>query len=59
MEISKVVPELIRRFSFTLVDPNAELRMENVWFVKQKNINCYITAREKVGEPSVALSWGT
>ncbi len=43
MEISKVVPELLRRFNFTLVDPNAEIEMENVWFVKQKNINCYVS----------------
>ncbi|KIX05577.1 uncharacterized protein Z518_06449 [Rhinocladiella mackenziei CBS 650.93] len=45
MEMSKVVPELIRRFDFTLADPHAEIQMENVWFVKQKNLNCYVSTR--------------
>jgi cytochrome P450 len=45
MEISKIVPELIRRFNFTLTDPHVEIKMENVWFVKQKNIYCRVAGR--------------
>lgn len=38
MEMSKLVPELIRRFDFTLSYPNRKLTTENVWFVKQMNL---------------------
>jgi cytochrome P450 len=46
LEISILIPELVRRFDFTLVDPNRPLEMENVWFVKQKNLECYVRLRK-------------
>ena len=36
LEMNKVLPELLRRFDFELVDPNVEsLESSNRWFVKQ------------------------
>jgi cytochrome P450 len=51
MEISLLIPELIRKFDFVLEDPDAEIQMENMWFVKQKNILCRVREREgdKIG----------
>ncbi|KIW96446.1 uncharacterized protein Z519_03515 [Cladophialophora bantiana CBS 173.52] len=46
LEISILIPELVRKFDFALVDPNRPLEMENVWFVKQKNLDCYVSLRK-------------
>ncbi|EEA27467.1 conserved hypothetical protein [Talaromyces marneffei ATCC 18224] len=35
MEMSKLIPELIRRFDFTLAYPKHKVITENMWFVKQ------------------------
>jgi len=45
MEISKLIPELVRRFDFALTDPGDKLETENVWFVKQKNFRCRVALR--------------
>ncbi|KAJ5265325.1 hypothetical protein N7524_006343 [Penicillium chrysogenum] len=42
MEIGKLVPELVRRFDFELVDSKAPLETQNVWFVKQTNVECRV-----------------
>lgn len=42
MEIGKLVPDLIRRFHFELVDDDVPLECHNAWFVKQKNISCRV-----------------
>lgn len=34
MEISKLIPQLVRTFNFELANPEAELQVENIWFVK-------------------------
>ncbi|KAJ4509695.1 Pisatin demethylase [Exophiala dermatitidis] len=46
LEISILIPELVRKFDFTLVDPDRPLEIENVWFVKQKNLECFVTERK-------------
>ncbi|CZR62536.1 related to pisatin demethylase cytochrome P450 [Phialocephala subalpina] len=46
MEISLVIPELIRNFAFTLVSPDQPLETENRWFVKQKNFFCRVALRK-------------
>ncbi|EXJ63764.1 hypothetical protein A1O7_00099 [Cladophialophora yegresii CBS 114405] len=46
LEISILIPELVRKFDFTLVDPNRPLESENAWFVKQKNLDCYVSLRK-------------
>ncbi|KIV80341.1 hypothetical protein PV11_07847 [Exophiala sideris] len=46
LEISIVIPELVRRFDFTLADSRRPLETENVWFVKQKNLDCYVSLRQ-------------
>ncbi|KAF2809394.1 cytochrome P450 oxidoreductase [Mytilinidion resinicola] len=45
LEMSKLVPVLVYRFDFDLVRPEEELECQNVWFVKQKNINCRVSLR--------------
>ena len=46
MEISKLIPELVRHFDFSLLRPDQELETENVWFVKQKNLFCNVALRQ-------------
>ncbi|KAF2267775.1 cytochrome P450 [Lojkania enalia] len=46
MEISVLVPALVRKFDFELVDPGVELQCENIWFVKQKNVFCKVRMRD-------------
>jgi cytochrome P450 len=42
LEISVLVPQLVRHFDFELIHPEQELVCDNVFLVKQKNIFCYI-----------------
>ncbi|KAK5230816.1 hypothetical protein LTR47_007371 [Exophiala xenobiotica] len=48
LEISVLIPELVRKFDFTLVHPERPLETENVWFVKQKNLDCYVSLRREI-----------
>lgn len=34
LEMSKLIPALVRQFNFELEDPSADRRTENAWFVK-------------------------
>ncbi|KAL3485860.1 cytochrome P450 [Aspergillus germanicus] len=45
MEIGKLIPQLIRRFDFELVDPGTQAKTQNVWFVKQLDIQCRVRLR--------------
>ncbi|KAH7111803.1 cytochrome P450 [Dendryphion nanum] len=45
LEITKLVPQLVRKFDFHRTDPNIELECEYVSFVKQKNIMVRISER--------------
>ncbi|ETN43130.1 uncharacterized protein HMPREF1541_02288 [Cyphellophora europaea CBS 101466] len=45
LEISKLIPELIRNFDFSLAYPNEKLETENLWFVKQTNLLCRVRER--------------
>jgi hypothetical protein len=45
MEISKLIPQLIRKFDIELADPEMKLETRNVWFVKQTNIIVQIKQR--------------
>jgi cytochrome P450 len=47
LEISLLVPELVRNFDFELVNPDAELELENIWFVRQKNVHCRVSLRRR------------
>lgn len=47
MEISKLIPELVQHFDFTLVHPEQDLESQNVWFVKQKNLLCRVALRAR------------
>ncbi|KAL2839393.1 cytochrome P450 [Aspergillus pseudoustus] len=45
MEMGKLIPALIRRFDFELIDSGAEVTTQNVWFVKQLDIQCRVRLR--------------
>lgn len=45
IEISKVVPELIRNFTVELAHPDQELAIRNNWFVFQEGLQCVLTKR--------------
>jgi cytochrome P450 len=47
IELSTLIPDLVRNFNFELVNPEARLETLNVFFVKQKNFRVFITKREK------------
>lgn len=42
MEIGKLIPQLIRRFDFELVEAVTDVKTQNVWFVKQLDIKCRV-----------------
>ncbi|GME29203.1 Cytochrome P450 [Neofusicoccum parvum] len=44
LEISKVIPQLVRKFDFELVEPEKEWETATAWFTKQK-FHCYIKRR--------------
>ncbi|KAF2237257.1 cytochrome P450 [Viridothelium virens] len=46
LEMSKVIPQLIRNFDFQLEDPTQPLQCENFWFVKQTNFRCQVIRRK-------------
>ncbi|KAI0850792.1 cytochrome P450 [Daldinia vernicosa] len=45
IEMSKMIPELLRRFELTLTYPDREWKTKNVWLVKQEGLICSITKR--------------
>lgn len=45
VEISKVVPELLRCFDFQLADPDAAPMLHDFFFVWQSDVRCRITQR--------------
>jgi len=40
LELSKVIPQLLRRYDFTLLQDS--LQYKNMWFVKQTNVKVSI-----------------
>ncbi|OCT45484.1 Pisatin demethylase [Cladophialophora carrionii] len=47
MEMSKLVPQLLRRYHVKLADPNAEWELFDYWFVKQEGLRCILSRRGK------------
>ncbi|ORY15884.1 cytochrome P450 [Clohesyomyces aquaticus] len=46
LEMSVLIPHLVRTFDFELANPEAELECENIWMVKQKNVFCRVSQRK-------------
>ncbi|KAK5136834.1 hypothetical protein LTR08_001756 [Meristemomyces frigidus] len=46
LEMSKLVPQLLRRFDFVLADPSKEWILHDYWFVKQTGLICRVTSRD-------------
>jgi hypothetical protein len=47
MEMSKLIPQLLRRYHVALADPQAEWKLYDYWFVKQEGLQCVLKARQK------------
>ena len=45
MEIVKLIPELMRKYDFRLVEPDTEWQVLGHWFTKQEGIDMYFTKR--------------
>lgn len=48
LEMSKLVPQLIREFDIDLEQPGEKWQTVNTWFVKQKNIGCRIKRKQLI-----------
>ncbi|KAI6749277.1 hypothetical protein HG530_015116 [Fusarium avenaceum] len=46
LEMSKLVPQIIRRYDLELADPKAEWSLTDYWFVKQKGLICRLQRRD-------------
>jgi cytochrome P450 len=46
MEMSKLLPEILRHFDFQLVHPEKPWSVSNFWFAKQDDMDCFVTARK-------------
>ncbi|KAF3763900.1 hypothetical protein M406DRAFT_51514 [Cryphonectria parasitica EP155] len=49
LEISKLVPQLLRQFDFELSYPEREWELYDYWFVAQKGLICRVSRRQKEG----------
>lgn len=47
MELSKLIPQLIRHFDIELVHPDRQWKTTNWWLVKQTDMDCYVRQRGK------------
>jgi len=45
LEIRIAIPELMRRFDFTLERPDHNIEIVNMWFATTRNVKCYIKRR--------------
>jgi cytochrome P450 len=45
IEMSKVVPQLLREFEVELAEPEKEWKVKNVWFVQQSGVVCKLVPR--------------
>jgi hypothetical protein len=45
LEISKLVPQLVRQFEFEIESPEKPWKTANYWFVKQTDFNVRVKAR--------------
>ncbi|KAI1615456.1 putative P450 monooxygenase [Exophiala viscosa] len=51
MEMSKLAPQLLRRYHVQLADPMAEWTLHDYWFVRQEGLRCVLTRRTKMVQP--------
>lgn len=47
LEISKLIPQLIRDFDFELEDPGKGWSTKSAWFVKQYDFRCKVRRRSR------------
>ena len=49
LEMSKIVPQIVRGFDLELTTPGEELKGSNFWFVRPINFFCRVAERTKGG----------
>ena len=49
LEVYKLVPSFLRRFEVEFDDEKDDWRLENSWFVAQRNFMCRFRRRERRG----------
>jgi cytochrome P450 len=49
MEMTKLIPQLLREFKVSLTHPEKEWKTRNVWFVQQEGLICNMERRRKDG----------
>jgi cytochrome P450 len=59
LEMSKLVPELLRHFDIKLSDPTEDWTLTTFWFVKQTNMFCRINRRSEGIDTGCDLSRGS
>ncbi len=47
LEISKLVPQVLRRFDFDLAEPGREWTLHCYWFVRQTGLICRVKRRKE------------
>jgi hypothetical protein len=47
MEMSKVVPQLLREYKLTLANPDKPWKIQNMWFVQQSDLEVLLECRRK------------
>jgi hypothetical protein len=46
MEMSKIIPQLVRNFDFDISVGSVELKTSNRWFVKPVGFRCRVSGRK-------------
>jgi len=46
MEMTKIIPQLLREFRITLTNPDTEWKTKNAWFVQQEGLICNLVKRK-------------
>ena len=46
LEISKLIPQLVREFDFELIEPEKGWKTRNAWFVKPTNFRVRVKRRK-------------
>ena len=47
LEMSKIIPALLRQYDFELSDPTKEWKLHDYWFVRQTGLICKVKRRDQ------------
>lgn len=46
MEMSKIIPQLLREYKLTLANPDKSWKTRNMWFVQQSGVDIILERRK-------------